>query len=100
MFTADVALEGQDEIAQDPSSALGNSQRNICRVVDCRINTSAPAVGLSFVLPKTTKTTVNIVWYHMQVSCCTNLKNAENMPRVVLVLALTAKTILLRRKAS
>ena len=79
MFTADVALEGQDEIAQDSSSTLAHSQGTFCRVVDFRINTSAPAVGLSFVPPKTTKTAVHIIWYHMQVSCCTNPKKKQKI---------------------
>ena len=61
MFTADVAVEEQDEISQDPSCMLAHSQGTLCRVVHFRISTTAPAVGLSKVPPKNDK---NYVTYH------------------------------------
>ena len=47
MFKADVAVEDQDEIAQDSSCMLAHSQGKFRRVVDFRIDTTASAVGLS-----------------------------------------------------
>ena len=54
MFTADVAVEADvavdvnhTEIAQDSSCMLAHSQGKFCAVVDFRIDTTAPAVGLS-----------------------------------------------------
>ena len=61
MFAADVAVEDQNEIAQDSSCMLAHSQGTFSRVVDFRINTTAPAVGLSRVPQKTTKTTLHII---------------------------------------
>ena len=55
MFTAYVAVEDQDEIAQDSSCMLAHSQGKFCRVVHFRINTTAPAVGLSRVPQKRQK---------------------------------------------
>ena len=46
---------------------LAHSQGTFCRVVHFGINTTAPAVGLSRVPPKTKKTTLRIIWYHMLV---------------------------------
>ena len=46
---------------------LAHSQGTFCRVVHFGINTTAPAVGLSRVPQKTTKTTLRIIWYHMLV---------------------------------
>ena len=66
MFTADVAVEDHNEIAQD-SCMLAHSQGTFCRVVHFRINATAPAVSLSRVPPKTTKPTLRIIWYHMLV---------------------------------
>ena len=77
MLTADVAVKDQDEIAQVSSCMLAHSHGTFCRVVDFRINTTAPAVGLSRVPQKTTKTTLRIEWYHTLVSCCTNPKKAN-----------------------
>ena len=74
MFMADVVVEDQDEIAQDSSCTLTHSQGTFRTAMDFRIDTIAPAVGLSRVPPKTTKTTLHITWYHMLVSCCTNMK--------------------------
>ena len=81
MFTADVAVEDQDEIAQDTSCMLTHSQGTFCRVVGFWVDATAaaPAVGLTRVPQKTTKTTLRIIWYHMLlVSCCTNPKKQEN----------------------
>ena len=75
---AGVAVEENDEIAQDSSSMLVHSQGTFCWVAHFRISTTAPAVGLSRVPQKTTKTTLYIMWYHMLVSCCTNPKRKEN----------------------
>ena len=59
MFTADVAVEDQDEIAM-----LAHSQGTFRKVVDFRIDTTtAPAVGLSRVPPKTTKSTCTLHIY-------------------------------------
>ena len=76
MFTADVAVDDHNEIAQDSSCMLELSQGTFCRVVDFWI-TTAPAIGLSRVPQKTTKTTLRIEWYHTLVSCCTNPKKAN-----------------------
>ena len=65
MFTADVAVEDQDEVAQDSSCMLAHSQGTFCSVVHFGINTTAPAVGLSRVPQKTTKATLRIIWYHI-----------------------------------
>ena len=67
MFTADVAVDDHNEIAQDSSCMLELSQGTFCRVVDFWI-TTAPAIGLSRVPQKTTKTTLLIIWFHMLVS--------------------------------
>ena len=67
MLTANVAVEDQDEIAQDSSCMLAHSQGTFCRAVDFRIKTTAPAVGLSRVPQTTTKTTLHIIWCHMLV---------------------------------
>ena len=73
MFTAYVAVEDQDEIAQDSSCMLAHSQGKFCRVVHFRINTTAPAVGLSRVPQKRQKPRyISYGSYHMLVSCCTN----------------------------
>ena len=69
MFAADVAVEDQDEIAQDSSCMLGHSQGTFCRVAGFRIDTTAPAVGLSGVPQKTTKTTLQITMYQMDFIC-------------------------------
>ena len=61
MFTAGVAVEDHDEIAQDSSCMREHSQGTLCRVVHFRISTTAPAVGLSKVPPKNDK---NYVTYH------------------------------------
>ena len=61
MFTADVAVEDHNEIAQDFCCMLAHSQGTFCRV-EFRINTMAPAVGLSSA-PKKTKTMLRIIWY-------------------------------------
>ena len=60
-FTADVAVDDHNEIAQDSSCMLVHSQGTFCTGVDVRINTTAPAVGLSEVPQKTTKTTLLIM---------------------------------------
>ena len=75
MFTADVAVEDQDEIAQHSSCMLAHGQGTFCRVVDFRVDTTASAVGMSRVPLKTTKTVLRIIWYHMLVSCCASPKN-------------------------
>ena len=69
---------------------LAHSQGTFCRVVHFRINTTAPAAGLSRVPQKTTKTTVRTIWYHMLVSCCTNPKKKRKKTRLVPVRARTA----------
>ena len=61
MFTADVAVEDQDEIPQDSSCMHAYSQRTLCRVVCFWIDVTAPAVGLSSVPPKTTKSTQHTI---------------------------------------
>ena len=87
MFTADVAVEDRDEIAQDSSCMLAHNQGTFCKGVGFRIDTTAPAVGLGRVRQKTTKTTlhINVILYHMLVSCCTSPKKNEKLPRLVLV---------------
>ena len=72
MFTADVAVEDDDEIAQDSSCMLAHSQGTFRRVVDFRISTTAPAVDLNRVPHKTSQTPLHIMWYHVLVSCCTS----------------------------
>ena len=94
MFTADVAVKNEDEIAQDSSCMLVHSQGTFCGVAHLRISTTAPAVGLSRVPQKTTKTRLRIIWYHVPVFCCTNRKNQKKKdPRLVLVRARTAVKI-------
>ena len=56
------------EIALDSSCMLLHSQGSFCRVVHFGNNSTDPAVGLSRVLQKTTKTTLPIIWYHTLVS--------------------------------
>ena len=73
MFAADVAVDDHNLITQDGSCKLAHitlvhSQGTFCRVVDFRINTTAPAVGLSRVPQKTAKTTLRIILYHVFVS--------------------------------
>ena len=46
MFTADVAVQDQDEIAQDSSGMLAHSQGTFCRVVLFRIDTDYDVVTL------------------------------------------------------
>ena len=67
MFTTDVAVEDQDEIAQDSSCMLAHSQGTFGRVVHFGINTTAPAAGLSRVPPQNDKNyvTSHTVWYHV-----------------------------------
>ena len=58
---------------------LAHSQGTFCRVVPFGINTTAPAVGLSGVPQKTTRTTLRIVWYHMLVLLAARTrKNKKN----------------------
>ena len=98
MFTTDVAVDEQNEIAKDFFCMLAHSQGTFCRVVHFRINTTAPAVGLSRVPQKTTKPTLRIMWYHMLVSCCTNpTKKKEKKTRLVLVRPRTAVKMLRRQ---
>ena len=80
MFAADVAVEDQDEIAQDSSCMLGHSQGTFCRVAGFRIDTTAPAVGLSRVPQKTTKTTLHTIWYRicLFLAARTRKKNKKN----------------------
>ena len=61
MFTADVAVDDQNEIAQASFRMLAHSQGMFCRVEDFRISTTAPAVGLSGVPQKTTKAALRII---------------------------------------
>ena len=77
MYTTDAAVEDHNEIAQASSCMLAHTQGTFCRLVDFRINTTAPAVGLSRVPQKTTIATVRIIWYHVLVSCCTNPKKQK-----------------------
>ena len=71
-------------------------QGTFCTAVDFRINITAPAVGLSRVPYKTTKTTLHIIWYHTLVSCCTNPNKQGKKKRLVLVPARTAVNLQLR----
>ena len=79
MFTVDVAVVDHDEIAWSSSCILAHSQGTFNWVVHIGINTRAPAVGLSRVPQKTTKTTLLIIWYHMLVSW---LHEPENTKKV------------------
>ena len=56
---------------------LAHSQ-GTCRVVHFGINTAAPAVGMSRVPQKTTKTTLRIMWYHMLVFWLHKPEKKEN----------------------
>ena len=96
MFTAHVAVEDQDEIAQDSAFVLTHSQGAFCRVVDFRIDNTTPAVGLSRVPQKTTQTALQIKRYHMLLSCRTNPKKTTKQTRLVLVSARAAAKLLLR----
>ena len=78
MFTADVVVDDHNEIAQDSSCMVAHSQGTFCRVVDFRINTTAPAVGLSRVPQKTTKLRYVSYGTVMLVSCCTNPKKQKD----------------------
>ena len=85
MFTADVAVDGHNEIAQDLSCMLEHSKGTFCRVVDFRIITTAPAVGLSRVPQISTR---NYVTYHMVLHACFWVHEPEKqkkIPRLVLV---------------
>ena len=96
MFKANVAVEDQDEIVHDSSCILAHSQGTFCRVVDFRINTTAPAVDLCRVHLKTGKTTLHIKWNHMLVSCSTNLKHTNAHDSYSYLLRRTAVKLLLR----
>ena len=97
MFAADVAVEDQDEIAQDSSCMLGHSQGTFCRVAGFRIDTTAPAVGLSRVPQKTTKTTLHTIWYRICLFLAARTrKKKQKKQRLVLVPARTAGKLLPR----
>ena len=64
MFTADVAVNDRDKIAQDSSCMLAHSQGTFCRVMDFRKDNTAPAVGLSKV-PKKRHLSTNVTYYPM-----------------------------------
>ena len=74
MLTADVAVDDYNEIAQDSSRMLAHSQGMFYIVVDFRIKTTAPAVGLNRV-PK--KTGINYITYHMVPYACFLLHEPE-----------------------
>ena len=78
MYTANVAVDDRNEIAQNSSCMLVHSQGTFCSVVHFRINTTAPAVGLRRVPQKTTK---HYVTYHMvpHACCCTNPKKQNKI---------------------
>ena len=100
VFTADVAVDVPNEIAQDFSDILAHSQGTFCWVVHFRncCNTSN-AVGLSRVPQKTTNTTLRIICYHLLALCCTSpkkKKKTSRLARLVFVRARTAVKILLR----
>ena len=90
MFAADVAEE-----SRRTPPVCSHVAKERFAVVNFRISTTAPAVGLSRVPQKTTKTTLHIIWYRMLVSCCTNPTKQKKTPRVVLVPARTAVKLLL-----
>ena len=94
MLTADLAVQDHDEIAQN-SCMLAHSQGTLRRVVDFRIDATAPADGLSRVSQKTTK---SYVTYQMVPYACLLLQpeKIRKNPRVVLVPARTAVKLLLR----
>jgi len=99
VFTADVAVDVPNEIAQDFSDILAHSQGTFCWVVHFRncCNTSN-AVGLSRVPQKTTNTTLRIICYHLLALCCTSpkkKKKTSRLARLVFVRARTAVKILL-----
>ena len=100
MFTADVAVEDHDELAQDSFCVLAHSGGKFSRVVDFRISTTAPAVGHSRLPPKTSKTTMMYLPYisYGKLVSCTNPKNRKKMPRLALVRTCfsTAVKLLLR----
>ena len=90
MFTADVAVEDHDEIAQDSTYMLAHSQGTFCGVVHFQINTTAPKFGLSRV-PKNDINFVTYFKYHMVPYACFLLHEPEkNNIRLVLVPARTA----------
>ena len=75
---------------------LVHSQGTFCRVVHVGINTAAPAVSLSRVPQKTTKTTLRIILYHMLGSWLHEPeKTKTRKSRLELVRARTAVKILL-----
>ena len=100
MFTADVAVDGPNEIQQDSSRMLAHSQGTFRGVVDFRINTTtAPEVGLSRAQKKTTKTTSRV--YHMVPHCCstclfldaqTRKKQKKRTTRTRIVQSISART--------
>ena len=77
VFTADAAVDGNNAIAQDSSCMIAYSQGTFFRVVAFRNNTTAPAVGLSRVRQKSTKTTLRIIWYNILRSTCFLLHEPE-----------------------
>ena len=78
---------------------LVHSQGTFTRVVHFRINTTAPAVGLSRAPQKRQKNTLRIIWTHiritqyMLVSWLHQPEKTKKMSRVVLVRARTGAAV-------
>ena len=98
---ADVAVEDQDEIAQDFSCMRAHSQGTFSTGVDFGIDTTAPTIGLSRVPQKNDKNHVkyNVVRTLFLFLAARTRKN-EKIHRLVLVPSRTAVKILLRHTSS